>query len=143
MFARWSLCFQSSSDSRRALVDDLGQVEESRKLGTNFNLTCSDLLEGTLCSVRRTQGSTSVIHGFVGKNFQALATTQPYTALFFASHCCTLFPTNSTLHFLTIVAFPTCPHLLTLFLLLECSTLATPFWFLLAFLQASDHMPFP
>lgn len=50
--------FQSSPDSKRAPVADLGQAEGSRKLGTNFNWTCSDLLEGTLGSIQRTPGST-------------------------------------------------------------------------------------
>lgn len=89
------------------------------------------------------KGSTRVIHGFVGKNFQTLITSYPYTALLGGSSRCTWFPTNSTLDFLTIFAFRTYPHLLTLLLLLECSALAMPFWLLLALLQASDHMPFP
>lgn len=83
-----------------------------------------------------------MVHGFVGKSFQALITTDPYTALFCGSNCYGLFPTNCALHFLTVFAFPTGPHLLILFLLLECLTLATPFCLLLALLQASDHRPF-
>lgn len=86
-------------------------------------------------------GGKRVTHRFARKHLQALITT--YLTFLFRSYSCGTSISNklSTLCFLKF-AFLTFLHFLTLFLLLECSSLATSFELLLAILQASDHMTY-
>lgn len=80
MSARLNLCFQSSSHSKSACVG-FGTSERVSilvlKTSTNFNVTCSDLLEGFFRVAVEHTGGTKVTHGFAGKHFQALITTYP------------------------------------------------------------------